>query len=122
MKLKKETMQQKFLFEWASHIPELKYMFSTLNGVHLSAIQSIVASQTGLKKGVLDVVLLLPRGKYHGLLIEMKVKPNKPTAEQLDFLKHHNNLGYKCIVCYSWIEAKDQIINYLKEANVTNNN
>src|SRR5690349_23481389 len=43
----------------------------------------------GLKKGVPDICLAAPKGVYHGLYIEMKVRPNKASEEQL---KWHRKL------------------------------
>ena len=62
-----------------------------------------------------DLILLYPAFGYHGLTIELKYGKNKLSKEQQDFIWHHEPLGYRCIVCWNWLDAKRQIINYLSE-------
>jgi len=53
----------------------------------------------GARAGVADVVLLVPRGAYHGLLIELKVPPRRPTDSQCNFLEAARREGYAA--CWS---------------------
>jgi len=53
----------------------------------------------GARAGVADVVLLVPRGAYHGLLIELKVPPRRPTETQCNFLELARAQGYAA--CWS---------------------
>ena len=59
-----------------------------------------------------------PSGVYCGLFIEMKnpkgkfLKTGGLTAEQKDYIKFLTGQGYKCVICYSWTDARDEIINY----------
>ena len=75
--------------------------------------------QTGrmmcLKAGVPDICIAYPSGRYHGIFIEMKVKPNKCTEKQLLMIERLQNNGYKVHVCYSLDEAMDAVKDYLKE-------
>jgi hypothetical protein len=48
----------------------------------------------GARAGVADVVLLAPRGTYHGLLMELKVPPRRPTHSQCEFLEKARASGY----------------------------
>ncbi len=50
---------------------------------------------------------------YAGLIIELKIKPNKPTKEQLEFLKTMNANGYLAVVRWSADEAIRTIKDYL---------
>jgi len=52
------------------------------------------AKASGYKKGFPDLFLYEPRGKYHGLAIELKVGYNKPTVEQLTWLNKLTKRGY----------------------------
>lgn len=68
----------------------------------------------GVKSGVPDCMVLTPNNKYTGLAIELKVKYNKPTDNQLKWLENLNKLGYYTIVSYSLDEVIDVIDGYVK--------
>lgn len=67
----------------------------------------------GVRPGVPDVCLPVPRGEYHGLYIELKVGRNKPTEHQKAWLSHLAEAGYCALVCYGWEAAKESIEAYL---------
>lgn len=69
----------------------------------------------GVCRGVPDLCLPVPRGKYHGCYIELKrQKGNKPSLEQYDWLTRLSEQGYFATVCYGWEAARDMIVNYLE--------
>ncbi len=124
-----ESGEQKALFCWTaqSRIPELRWLFAIPNGGLRNPITGARLKAEGVRKGVSDVMLPV-RGAvkgwiktvpgmnpifYHGLFIEMKKKGGKSTPEQLEFGQFVSRQGYKLVVCYSWIEAKDAILQYL---------
>jgi hypothetical protein len=53
----------------------------------------------GARAGVADIVMLVPRGAYHGLVIELKVPPRRPTDSQCNFLERARTQGYAA--CWS---------------------
>lgn len=67
----------------------------------------------GMRKGALDLNLDVPAGEFHGLRLELKIKPNSVSAEQQDFLNYYNEAGYCAAVCWSGSEAIDAIKHYL---------
>lgn len=113
-----EENEQAALFAWAKSMsgtyPELAYMHHIPNGGLRSKTEATRLQKQGVKPGVSDIFLPVPRGKYHGFYIEMKVKPNKLTKAQYDWLKAMKSFGYATAVCYSWIEAKNCIEHYLE--------
>jgi len=50
---------------------------------------------------------------YYGLAVELKVKPNKTTNKQVEFLERIEKSGWKTSVCFSFDEAKKIIDEYL---------
>jgi hypothetical protein len=68
-------------------------------------------------KGVPDVLIFEPsdKGKYNGLMIELKVGYNKPSKEQKEWIAKLNARGYKAIICYKLEEVIDIIKNYKNE-------
>ena len=67
----------------------------------------------GLKAGVPDVCLPVAHGGYIGLYVEMKVKPNRPTENQKQWLRALRGAGHFTAVAYTWEEAKNLIVEYL---------
>lgn len=114
-----EHAHQTALFCWAAMAeqkrayPGLELMFAIPNGGERNKIVAGNLKAEGVKAGVLDIFLPVPRGGFHGLFIEMKVKPNKPTTEQKEFQAAVELQGYATVVCYSWVEAAMSIKRYM---------
>ena len=68
--------------------------------------------KAGMRKGVPDLCIPLPRGKYHGFYIEMKSKSGKVTKEQIQWLKLLKNNGYATAICYGADDAINKIAAY----------
>lgn len=117
--LKCEDDHQRALISWSetpealTKYPMLRWLFAVPNGGKRSLKTASLLKQTGVKPGVPDLMLLYPSRGHHGLIIEMKYGRNKPSKEQELFMGHHVELDYRCVVCWTWIDAKQQIINYL---------
>ena len=79
-----------------------------------AAIDAPVENNPHMRSGVPDICLPAPRGKYHGLYIEMKVGRNKPTPEQEDFLTYLAVAGYKSLACWGEKSTIRAIESYLK--------
>ena len=115
-----EGEEQQKLFRWASiasnllHYEGLELMFHVPNEGKRTRYSGGKMKAEGLKKGVADVCLPVPRGSYHGLFFEMKYDKNKLTEEQERFLKGVKAQGYATWVCYSAEEAIKLITNYYK--------
>ena len=113
-----EAQEQTMIFNWSKLKPELKWLFAIANGGSRHILEAINLIRQGVKRGVSDMFLPLPKGKYHGLFIELKVGRNKPTPEQKQFIEYSNKVGYLAKVCYGHKEAIELIEKYLNlEAN-----
>ncbi len=71
------------------------------------------AKRLGVRAGVPDLFLALPRGEYAGLWIEMKVKDGKLTKLQEVWLNRLDYAGYRAVCCYGFKQAIDVINTYL---------
>ena len=68
----------------------------------------------GVRAGVFDYFLFVPRQGYHGLALELKVaKTGRVSPAQKEMMKILEAQGYVCRVCYGWGEARDAIDGYL---------
>jgi len=117
---KTEHSEQVALFDWAkaneSRHLQLGLMFAIPNqgGKGKSAvIRGLRMVNEGLKKGVPDIFLSVPRNGKHGLFIELKVGKNKPSKNQLWWIHSLRAEGYAVEVCYGFLEAQTAIIDFL---------
>ncbi|MGN1138296.1 MAG: VRR-NUC domain-containing protein [Ruminococcus sp.] len=112
-----EAVMQQQVFKWTDYMlgkyPELALIFHIPNGGSRNKIEAVNLKRQGVKAGVPDICLPVPRGKYHGLYIEMKYGNNKPTEKQSWWLKALSKQGYAVKVCYSFDETTKALIQYL---------
>lgn len=70
--------------------------------------------KAGLKKGVPDICVAVPKMGMHGLYIELKKdKQSKVSKEQIEWIKRLNQQKYIATVCYGADEAINLIIAYM---------
>lgn len=107
-------------------IPELQWLHAIKNQGHGDAIRGARSAMEGVKAGVPDIFLPVPRptilkcGAYYcGLYIEIK-RPGADrkakgfaSAEQLKWREHLLSVGYAWELCFGWESARDAILQYL---------
>lgn len=113
-----EAHEQAALFNLIENVavkyyPELRLLYHIPNGGKRNAVEAAHLKQQGVKSGVPDLCLPVPRGKFHGLYIEMKVGKNKPTENQTQWLEDLENQGYATMVCYGYKQAMEVLVKYL---------
>lgn len=114
-----EDNEQITLFQWAEYqsgkFPELKMLYHIPNGGKRSKVEAGRFKAMGVKSGVPDIHLPVPRGLYHSLYIELKAPKGKVSENQADWLAGLNRYGNKAVVCYGWEQAALEIKNYLTQ-------
>lgn len=102
----------------AGRHPELAWLHHVPNGEQ-TAQRGAKMRGMGLKSGVWDLCLPVRRANHCGLYIEMKrpdrlnTKDGGLSENQIHFRNFVEWQGYKCNVCYSWIEASAALQYYL---------
>lgn len=118
-------------------VPELKWLHAIKNQGHGDAIRGGRSKAEGVKPGVFDTFLPVPRevqstgfngivsnsvSRYNfpvqcGLYLELK-KPGKNSTSKLqeDFQADMRALGYAAEVVVGWIEGRDTLLRYLGRA------
>jgi hypothetical protein len=124
-----EDGHQMAVFCWAAdncgQYPALEWLHAVPNGGSRHIVEAGKMVAAGLRSGIWDIFLPLPiqtewAKMYAGLYIEMKEPKRRKhkngglSDEQLKFGKYAEQMGYYCKVCYTWIEARDALINYLE--------
>ena len=70
------------------------------------------AKRLGLRCGVPDLFLAVPRGRFAGLWIEMKSKDGKEHKLQKSWRMKLCDIGFSSKVCFRYNEAKQYIEEY----------
>lgn len=107
-----EASEQKALIKWCEYakVP----IFHIPNGGTRNPKEAAELKRQGVKPGVPDLFIPLPRGNKHGMFIEMKYGKNKLTEKQEKWLSYLSQQGYECQVCYSCESAVACIEKYLR--------
>lgn len=121
-----EWAEQAQLISWANSmdLEVFDYLHSSLNGERLTKGQAKKAKAAGMKAGVPDLFLPEPvmctiveesgyTREWHGLYIEMKTLVGRAQKVQKKFCAHLQAKGYAVVLCRTWYEGKQAIINYL---------
>lgn len=113
-----EGQEQARIIEWAEwmtpRFPELALLFHIPNGGARDKRTGAILKREGVKAGVPDLFLPVPRGDKHGLFIELKAGRGKPSEKQLWWIDKLNDQGYMALVCWGADEAIDTIMAYLR--------
>lgn len=112
-----ERAERLAFMEWASLYPNIrKYLIAVENGGSRHPLEAYNLKKCGVIAGPLDYFFMLPSGFFHGMWIEFKIKPNKLTKYQEQFIKTAQDAGYHCVVAWNWEEAVKHVEAYLNLA------
>ena len=115
-----EEQEQAAVIEWRDlmvrQFPDLEDLIHIPNGGLRSKTEAVRFKKLGVRPGVSDLFLPAPRGKYHGLWVEMKrQKGGKLSPDQKDWIDRMNRKGYLALRADGAEEACDIIYRYLTE-------
>ncbi len=88
--------------------------FHTPNGGNRNAMEGAKFKRMGVLPGVPDILIPTPNKQYYSLCIELKIKPNKPTPNQVEVMEKFKENNWQVEVCYDFESATKAIENYLK--------
>lgn len=115
-----EAQHQNAVIMWSqqpsirSKWPELALLHHIKNEEKSSAKQVAIDKSMGVKKGVPDLCLPVPRGPFHGLYIEMKTDKGRTSPEQDWWGEQLRAQGYCWEVCHGWETAVKVLELYLR--------
>lgn len=113
----REQREQEALIRWKElnvhRLPGLHLLFAIPNGGarHIKTGRDLKAA--GVRAGVPDLFLPVPRERWHGLFIEMKAPGGRISSAQQWWLTELAKVGYQTSVCWSWQEAADLLERWL---------
>lgn len=94
--------------------PELKALYAIGNGGFRFRTTAKLLSEEGVKSGVPDLCLPVPRGGYGALYIELKAKNGRVSDSQRSWLNMLTRLGNLCMVGKSYESVISTILKYLR--------
>ena len=104
-----EDTEAMALWAWAQHNKVLRdHLVHVPNGGRRNKREAARMKRMGVRAGVHDYLLPVPRGRYHGLWIELKATPPnnaKVTKEQREWTERMRDQGYAAYVCKGWVAA-----------------
>lgn len=114
-----EHEMQTRLFAWASsgaaRRPELALLYAVPNGGTRHQIEAARMKGAGVRAGVPDVCLPVPRGPFGALYLELKHGENDVTRAQDAWLRRLHDAGNAVTVVYSFEHATAAIDEYLTD-------
>lgn len=85
--------------------PELALLYHIKNETTEGKERVAVDRSMGVKKGVPDLCLPVPRGEYHGLYVELKNETGRTSEAQDWWGEKLLEQGYMFEVCHGWQSA-----------------
>lgn len=120
-----EDGEQLALMQWCAlnlhRYPDLKWLHHSPNGGFRNKREAAKFKAMGVKAGFHDLILLVRKGPYVGLSIELKSlkminkKDGGATAEQLMWAEHLLQQGFNVRLCHGWQSAVTALENYLNQ-------
>lgn len=117
-----EEKEQFQLLSWLAFFPDIEpFLIHIPNGGQRNIREAYRLKRAGVRRGVSDLFLALPNAYYCGLWLELKALQkngyyNKPTTEQLQWMKLMKDAGYEAVIVYGCEHAKIQIIQYVSSS------
>ena len=94
------------------HIPD-KLLFAVPNGGSRHKIEAKNMKRQGVKPGVSDVILLIPKKGFASLLMEFKTQSGRQSDEQKEFQRQAEMCGSKYVIVRSVKDALSAMKDYL---------
>ena len=98
-----DHLQHQVVVWVSSQYPKLRYHHSPNEGKRTPFERTkykYLGSDSGFPDLIFPAIMLA---------IELKIKPNKPTDKQQEWLNYFSSIGWTAVVCYSFQEAVEAI-------------
>lgn len=116
VKNEEADIQSEFFKQVKLFFPQIpdKMIFAVPNGGSRNKLEAINLKRQGVKPGVSDVILLIPKGGFASLCMEFKTKTGRQSKEQKEFQKQAQMCGSRYVIVRSVKEAIEKMQEYLK--------
>lgn len=90
-----------------------RLLFAVPNGGKRGIVEASIMKAEGVVSGVADLLLLVPKGNYNALAIEMKTAKGKQNENQKLWQTDFEFVGGKYVICRSFDDFRKHIEDYL---------
>ena len=94
-------------------------LFAVPNGGSRNRIEAARMKAEGTVAGVSDLILLVPRGHFGALCIELKTETGRLSPAQKEWLQWAEMNGNKCVVVRDIERFIEEVTEYLSETSKT---
>lgn len=111
-------LQQRCVLWFRMQYPTIApLLIAVPNAARRNVRTGAIMKREGLTAGVADLILLLGRGEYHSLCIEMKTesKASKQSKSQIEWEEVAERHGNKYVVCRTFEDFQITVNNYLTQ-------
>jgi len=91
-----------------------KLVFAIPSGGSRHKLEAINLKRQGVKSGISDVILLMPKNGFASLCLEFKTEKGKQSDEQKEFQRQAEMCGNKYVVVRSVAGAIETVKEYMK--------
>ena len=111
----KEKIIQRQVIQWfrLQYPNYSKLLIAVPNGGSRNSLEAVELKRQGVQAGVADLLLLIPKGGFGCLGLELKNEKNKQTLKQMEWQSDFEMFN-KYVVCRSLYEFIDEIEKYLE--------
>ncbi|MGE0630938.1 MAG: VRR-NUC domain-containing protein [Pseudobdellovibrionaceae bacterium] len=113
MRLGPEDSLQRACVTWFKLQYPLSLIWATPNGGHRHPLEAAKFKMTGVLAGVPDLFIAEPKGKFHGMFVELKCT-TKPTPAQMELIGKLHDRNYCTAICYSFDEFTMNVKKYFE--------
>lgn len=113
-----EHQEQVKVIHWWRHacarygVPEFA-LFAVPNGGSRGVVEAANLKAEGVRAGVSDLFLSVPRGGLSGMFIELKAVKGRASPEQIEFIASARLRGYRAEFCFGADAAIAAITDYM---------
>ena len=97
----------------AQHKDIRELLYAIPNGGRRNPREAVRLKMEGVRAGVPDLCLAIPRGGYGALYIELKSKTGRLSTLQKAWAEKAQEAGNKVVVCRGVEEFMEEVTNYL---------
>lgn len=116
VKHEESDIQSEFFAQVRLVFPKLpeKLLFAVPNGGSRHKIEAANMKRQGVRRGVADVILLIPKKGFASLCLEFKTKTGKQSDEQKEFQRQAELCKSKYVIVRSVMQAIEEMRQYLQ--------